>query len=135
MEFGERNLTSYLGWLDMHWGWRIFMGIGGWYGFEREWVGIWIGGVWRIFGSKFRDLQVYIGSWLIGERGREKLGIFGENGYLDWVWWRGYWFYALIVCKFNDFILHGPKILTFQFTPVTHMVYLEIRLHYLDFAC
>ena len=24
--------------------------------------------------------------------------------------------------------------MTFQFTPVTHMVYLEIRLHYLDFA-
>ena len=24
--------------------------------------------------------------------------------------------------------------MTFQFTPVTHMVYLEIRLHYFDFA-
>ena len=30
--------------------------------------------------------------------------------------------------------LHALKNLTFQFTPVTHMVYLEIRLHYLDFA-
>ena len=32
------------------------------------------------------------------------------------------------------FLLHALKNLTFQFTPVTHMVYLEIRLHYLDFA-
>ena len=32
------------------------------------------------------------------------------------------------------FQLHALKNLTFQFTPVTHMVYLEIRLHYLDFA-
>ena len=31
-------------------------------------------------------------------------------------------------------MLHALKNLTFQFTPVTHMVYLEIRLHYLDFA-
>ena len=31
-------------------------------------------------------------------------------------------------------MIHALKILTFQFTPVTHMVYLEIRLHYLDFA-
>ena len=30
--------------------------------------------------------------------------------------------------------IHALKNLTFQFTPVTHMVYLEIRLHYLDFA-
>ena len=30
--------------------------------------------------------------------------------------------------------LHALKNLTFQFTPVTHMVYLEIRLRYLDFA-
>ena len=30
--------------------------------------------------------------------------------------------------------LHALKNLTFQFTPVTHMVYLEIRLHYLNFA-
>ena len=30
--------------------------------------------------------------------------------------------------------LHASKNLTFQFTPVTHMVYLEIQLHYLDFA-
>ena len=30
--------------------------------------------------------------------------------------------------------LHALKNLPFQFTPVTHMVYLEIRLHYLDFA-
>ena len=31
--------------------------------------------------------------------------------------------------------IHDPKKLTIQFTPVTHMVYLGIRLHYLDFAC
>ena len=31
-------------------------------------------------------------------------------------------------------MIHALKNLTFQFTPVTHMVYLEIRLHYLDFA-
>ena len=31
-------------------------------------------------------------------------------------------------------LIHALKILTFQFTPVTHMMYLEIRLHYLDFA-
>ena len=30
--------------------------------------------------------------------------------------------------------IHALKNVTFQFTPVTHMVYLEIRLHYLDFA-
>ena len=30
--------------------------------------------------------------------------------------------------------IHALKNLTFQFTPVTHMVYLEIRLHYSDFA-
>ena len=36
----------------------------------------------------------------------------------------------------NDLLtlVHALKSLTFQFTPVTHMVYLEIRLHYLDFA-
>ena len=31
-------------------------------------------------------------------------------------------------------LVHSLKNLTFQFTPVTHMVYLKIRLHYLDFA-
>ena len=31
-------------------------------------------------------------------------------------------------------MIHALKNLTFQFTPVTHMVYLEIRLLYLDFA-
>ena len=31
-------------------------------------------------------------------------------------------------------MVHAFKNLPFQFTPVTHMVYLEIRLHYLDFA-
>ena len=31
-------------------------------------------------------------------------------------------------------LIHALKNLTFQFTPVTHMVYLKIRLHYLDFA-
>ena len=36
-----------------------------------------------------------------------------------------------------DFVktnIHALKNVIFQFTPVTHMVYLEIRLHYLDFA-
>ena len=30
--------------------------------------------------------------------------------------------------------LHGPKNLTFQFTPVTHMVYLEIQLLEVNFS-
>ena len=33
-----------------------------------------------------------------------------------------------------EMLLHALKKLPFHFTPVTHMVYLEIRLHYLDFA-
>ena len=36
--------------------------------------------------------------------------------------------------RFLSVHLHALKNLTFQFTPVTHMVYLEIQLHYLDFA-
>ena len=41
-------------------------------------------------------------------------------------------FYFRIIIILRE--LHALKNLTFQFTPVTHMVYLEIRLHYLDFA-
>ena len=36
--------------------------------------------------------------------------------------------------QIDNKLFHALKNLTFQFTAVTHMVYLEIRLHYLDFA-
>ena len=41
---------------------------------------------------------------------------------------------SLLHSLWSDYKIHALENLTFQFTPVTHMVYLEIRLHYLDFA-
>ena len=45
--------------------------------------------------------------------------------------------FALVCSNSSSYfykLIHALKNLTFQFTPVTHMVYLEIRLHYLNFA-